>query len=247
MLNYTSRDEWEGTASTFMSLFIKKAFMKKLLLITASIVLISLSASAQISKGSSYLGGNLGFGTSKNSINANYAGGMETKSTNFYISPSIGFAYKENRVWGLSLSFTHIKDDVWNNEPDKQDAYGIGGFLRQYKPLGKSVYIFAQEALNFSYNKSNRYTSQEPGSYKGYGITASFAPGFAYDVNKRFQLEIVLNNLLYVDYNHSKATQQLSNGREQVKKESSFGLGSDLNSLAEVGTISIGARFVFGR
>ena len=212
--------------------------MKKYLLFTASIVLITLSASAQISKGSSYLGGSLGFSTAKRTVDSPGSSSESNKSTSVAVSPAIGFAYKENHVWGLYLSYGHSS----SGSGSKQDSYGLGGFLRQYKPLGKSFYLFAQESVLLGYGKTNYDLA------KMYSGSLSFAPGFAYDVSKKFQLELSLNNLFYSNYNHTKTTRPaIGTTPEEVTKQSDFNIGSSLSNLAEVGNITIGARFVFGR
>jgi hypothetical protein len=63
--------------------------------------------------------------------------------------------YNNNRAVGFSLSYNHL-DYSLNDQ--KTNGYGAGVFLRQYKPLGKSFYLFAQEALNFNYNKGGSVT-----------------------------------------------------------------------------------------
>ncbi|RXK83790.1 hypothetical protein [Filimonas effusa] len=211
--------------------------MKKFLLFTASAVFITLSASAQISKGSSYLGGGLGFSTDKKTVDRPVSpDDSEQKRTSVAVSPSIGFAYKENRVWGLFLNFAHSSADGY-----KQNTYGIGGFLRQYKPFGNGFYVFTQESLLLGYTKAGEFA-------KTYSGAVSFAPGLAYDVSKKFQLELSLNNLVYANYGHSKTTRPaVGSTPESVTKQTNFNIGSSLSNLAEVGNITIGARFVLGR
>lgn len=234
-----------------MPSIIKTLSMKKNLLLLLAIVSTALSASAQISKGSSFLGGTLNFSTQKETSEQPTSTGettsIEEKKSTFLISPSIGFAYKENRVWGLSLSYNRVKNEYADNKPSVENYYGAGAFLRQYKPLGKGFYLFAEESLGFSYGK-NDYTSDNnnSSSYKLFSTALSFAPGFAYDVSKKFQLELIMNNLLYAKYNHSDAKTSIADVPRRTQT-SNFSVGSNLNGLLESNSISIGGRFVFGR
>ncbi len=80
--------------------------MKKIVLTFFSISLCSLFASAQITKGSFLLGGGISFGEFKSESDAN-----EYKYSSFGISPSLGFAIKDNQVMGLNLSYSKNKSE----------------------------------------------------------------------------------------------------------------------------------------
>ncbi|MDR6341469.1 hypothetical protein HNQ91_004542 [Filimonas zeae] len=211
--------------------------MKKTLLLSAVALCTALAASAQISKGSSYLGGNAGFRMSTTRPD----NGDKTTLTLFNLSPSMGFAYKENRVWGLLLSYGNSTSKT-GNDKYSSNSYGIGAFLRQYQPLGKGCYLFAQESLVFYYNngKSNSANSSKDNTYN---TGLSLSPGFAYDISKKFQLELLLNGLLYANYGHNKVEQ--SGG--VIREASNLSAGSSLSNLSQVNAINIGARFAFGR
>jgi hypothetical protein len=216
--------------------------MKKLLLLTALSVGTAISASAQISKGATFLGGNVGFNTNTTKPNT----GAETKQTSLSISPSVGFAYKENRVWGVMAAYYYNKTKSDFNQDNQ--TYALGVFLRQYKPLGKGFYLFAEEAASGSYTKGKTEYTNSIDS-KGFNINLGISPGFAYDVSKKFQLELTLNNLLYASYGHSKVenTYPASPANNSVTKSNNFTIGSNLSNLANVNYLTVGARFVFGR
>lgn len=217
--------------------------MKKILFFLAVTAFTALSVSAQISKGSSYLGGNLFFSTNTVTNDASNAN-AKSKQTGFGVTPSIGFAYKENRVWGLYLNYNYNKQQ--GNAYEKTSTYGVGAFLRQYKPLGKNFYLFAQEALLANYSTGQRDYSTYS-DVKAFNANVSLSPGFAYDVSKKFQLELLLNSMVYASYTHSKVDPKSSIPESGVSKTTSFNIGSNLNQLAQVGTITVGARFAFGR
>jgi len=216
--------------------------MKKLLLLTALSVSAAISASAQISKGSAYLGGNVGYSTNTTKPNT----GTETKITALGLSPSVGFAYKENRVWGLFAGYYYNQTKA-DYKHDNQ-TYTLGAFLRQYKPLGKGFYLFAEEAASGNYTKG-KTEYPNPIDSKGFNINLGVSPGFAYDVSKKFQLELTLSNLLYANYGHTKVenTYPASPVSNSVTKSNNFTIGSNLSNLANVNYLTIGARFVFGR
>lgn len=216
--------------------------MKKLLLLTVLSVSAAISASAQISKGSTFLGGNVGFNTNTTKPNT----GAETKQTLLNLAPSVGFAYKENRVWGVMAAYYYNKTKS-NFNQDNQ-TYALGVFLRQYKPLGKGFYLFADETASGSYTKG-KAEYPNPISSKGFNINLGVSPGFAYDVSKKFQLELMLNNLLYANYGHSKTenTYPVSPASTSVSKNNNLTIGSNLSNLANVNYLTVGARFVFGR
>lgn len=216
--------------------------MKKLLLLTALSVSAVISVSAQISKGSTYLGGNIGFNTNTTRPGT----GTEIKQTSLSLSPSVGFAYKENRVWGLFAGYYYGQTKTDNKQNNQ--TYALGAFLRQYKPLGKGFYLFAEEAASGSYLKGKTESTNSVSS-KGFNVNLGISPGFAYDVSKKFQLELALSNLLYASYSHSKVenTYPASPASNYITKSNNFTIGSNLSNLANVNYLTIGARFVFGR
>ncbi|RXK83789.1 outer membrane beta-barrel protein [Filimonas effusa] len=220
--------------------------MKKIFLFIIAIALLSVAASAQITKGSSYLGGDIGLSHSKSeSDQIEY----DTKATTIGASASIGFAYKENRVWGLSLNYTYLNSEDASQDR-KLNGYGAGVFLRQYKPLGKGFYLFANEGLNLLYSVEDWHYSAAGGTWFGlktYSASVGLSPGVAYDVNRKFQLELSLNNMIYADYSHQKSPDPGSVFFDGKSTRNTFSLGSDLNNLAKLGSVRIGARWVLGR
>lgn len=215
--------------------------MKKVLLLTAAIACTVITVSAQISKGSSYLGGGINY-TTNNNKTTNSISQSESKSNSLNIYPSIGFAYKENHVWGLFLSYGHNESSPTQL---KGNSYGLGAFLRQYKPIGKGFYIFAQEALGGTYSSSDQWSGMLTNT-KAISVNLGISPGFACDVSKKFQLEVSLNNLAYAGYSHS-TTKPKDVASDYKATTSSFNIGSSLSSIANVGALTIGARYLFGR
>src|SRR5215213_1376453 len=109
---------------------------KSILLLSLSFYFFS-SVNAQITKGSIFLGGDIGASTQKSESMS-----VLNKQSGFSISPVVGKAIRENLVFGIELSYAFSKTQYTDQE-QKINSYGSGIFLRKYKPIGKSgFYIF---------------------------------------------------------------------------------------------------------
>lgn len=199
--------------------------MQKKILLVIIICTVASAVDAQIKKGAIFLGGQLGLSTqsSKNDIP-----NSESKSTGFNISPAFGKAIKENLVIGGDISFGYNKNESSNTQ--KTYSYGVGFFVRQYKNLAKDFYLFVQSRLGASYSKSTARDNGQPLNNidnKGFIVQAAIYPGIAYGVSKKIQLEGGLNNLAYIQYNHSNQTSSNSSF-----KTNAFSLGSSLSNFA---------------
>lgn len=85
------------------------------------------SAFPQISKGHFLLGGNLRF----ESVKANYYPNSESQSTNFFLSPNVGYFFFNKLAGGLRVDFSSYKSNSSQVE-SKQTTTGISPFLRYY-------------------------------------------------------------------------------------------------------------------
>jgi hypothetical protein len=200
----------------------------KNLLITL-LVLTSFSASAQINKGSIYLGGNLNFYTSKNN---------SQKSSNFSVSPAFGFAVRENLIVGLDVIYGHAETRYENGRGEWiQRNAGGGLFLRKYAPLGKGFYLFGQGRVGASFTNHQYEGANANDDGKGFGIDLSIFPGIAYSVNKKLQLELGLPNVFNVSYGNTKYTPH-SGGASY--KNTGFSASSSVSSFAN--SLTVGVR-----
>ena len=206
-----------------------------LLFLTA--LTIAVASNAQINKGSTALGGNINFSTNTSKSD----NGFKITTTSFLISPSLMTVYNNNQAVGFSLSYNHLN---YNLGDQKTNGYGAGIFLRQYKPLGKSFYLFAQESLDFNYSKGGSFTdSLSSVENKTYGVNFTVNPGLAYDLSKKFQLELLFfNDLLSVDYSHNDLVQLNSS----TIKSDNFNISANLNA-SQLTALNIGAKIFFGR
>src|SRR6476661_4287980 len=121
--------------------------MKKIYLIICTNFFVLGLVNAQITKGSLWLGGDMGFSISKNEY------GQSVKQTSYSISPSIGTTVKQNMVLGLEANFTHSQYD---NSATKQTNATSGGaiFLRQYWQIVNRLYAFGH--FTASYTSTNQ-------------------------------------------------------------------------------------------
>lgn len=206
----------------------------------------SIPVSAQLSKGSSLVGGNISFNTQKteNSNNTDVE-----KSTGFALTPSYGKVVKQNLVIGGDLSYGYTnkntKHAFLGNSDEKNSSYGIGVFMRNYRHLGRSgFYLFLQSRLgaDVSTGKNIYYHPNSNPDYKtnAFAIRLNFYPGISYAVTQRFLLETGLNNLFYAGYSSAKQTYADNN---TTIKNSGFDAGASVGSNLQW---TIGFRFLWG-
>lgn len=144
--------------------------MKKNLFLLICFLTVSFVSFAQFSRNRLIVGGNLEFQKMKDD---DYIAD-ENKKTTFIFSPSIGIFYRDNRAAGVR--FHHHSSGI----------NGGGVFLRQYKALGKSFFLFAEENLMALFQKRTSYstTLQTPEKAKSLSISASFSPAISRHMQK---------------------------------------------------------------
>ncbi|HXD79569.1 MAG TPA: hypothetical protein VN616_17255 [Puia sp.] len=174
--------------------------MKKIPLLF-SFLLIAFFSQAQIDKGTILLGGDISLST----YSAHSSSGAPPKYQEnvFYVDPSIGLAVRNNFVLGLDLGLGYESRPVENGYKDNN--YQAGVFLRQYKFLGSGSCFFGATELAFGYNDLTQ--DQSVGYRQDERTTSaelSFAPGVAYALNHRWQLEVVFPQVLDLTYSHQK-------------------------------------------
>ena len=177
--------------------------MKTTILLFCFVLLSASLLHAQIDKGRIQIGGSI------NASHQKYDGnqfGNGYKNTSVGVSPSIGKFYETNKLAGLFLNFSYAE----NTGPNPYITRGFGGgvFFRQYKPVASKLYVLFDERAGFTY-----FTGEKNVVFpNGYAINASFQTGMAYDIFKKVQLELLLNNLLYAQYSHSDNTETYAIG-----------------------------------
>lgn len=203
--------------------------MSKIFTLLAIAVFTSFDVSAQTSKGTVLLGGSLGFDHSKATNTT------PEKNTSFRISPNVSKFYKDNRLVGGGISFSHASGSYTGN------LYGLNFFLRQYLPMGKDFFLFADETLYGSTSKYRYSGTLQSRTDKTTSAGISFNPGLAYAVNKKFQLEIGLPDMASLYYNHQES--RYSYNPSNNSKSNAVGLSTGLSELF-LGSLSFGIKVV---
>ena len=206
--------------------------MKKLYFSSVTCLLfLAFTSSAQIKKGSLFLGGNLGGSTQTSKSN----GATTNKQNGLTVSPVIGKAVSDNLIFGVDVSFGIFKsDNTGINQNQKQQNYGAGFFLRKYKPLGKSGFLlFLQGDMGYGY--SNFETNgQQPyfNRTKRHSVGISGYPGISYAVNKKLHIETGFNNLVGINY----FTEKRIDGGIIVNttRTNGFSVNTSLNNLSNL-------------
>lgn len=205
--------------------------MKKVVLLAAVLVFVTTITQAQITKGRTLLGGTVAYNqsTGYNADNTSYPG----KQHNLFVNPSVGNAIKENLVLGVEASFYtgNLKYGAAPNQyKNKSRSYGGSVFLRQYVPLLKRFYFYAQAAAGGNKNKSwQTYNAKTYSNTEGWGAGVSFTPGLTYALTKKLYAESGLNGFALLNYNHSKTeSTDLNTGTVSSSKGSNFNFSTSL-------------------
>ena len=214
--------------------------MGKLFTLIAIAVLASISINAQISKGSILLGGGIGYSSQENKLEGST---IENKTSNFYISPAIGIAVKENLIVGGDLSFSSQFQDNMNNEAII-NYYGAGIYMRKYFTIASRFYIFGQGRVGANiFDGETTQGTDYISTNKGYNVNVGIYPGISFQVNKKLHLETGFNNLVYIQYENGKIkTQSLGNVSNATSK--SFSVNSSLNNMSG---FYVGLRLLLAR
>jgi len=209
---------------------------QKFLLASVTVLLLSLTTKAQIGKGSVWLGGNIGYSSSRTSgSGTGPVNSPEAKTKSGWIAPAIGKAVKDNLIVGISLSYQNVHySDYAQYKKDNENYYGAGFFIRQYVPVLNRLYVFGQGNINFRYYKSEADLSDNypPNTHtedKGWNVGLGFQPGVSFAINKKLQLETGFNNLISVQYQDSKET---SNYVDFGRKNKQFSAGLNLDNAS---------------
>jgi len=173
--------------------------MKKVLPLAIALLFIGTFVNAQIEKGSVLLGGNIGFGNSKNENSGIY------KQNYLVINPTAGVAVKTNLVAGITVTYGHFKNFADSlTGPQDNTTLGSSIFLRRYFPVAKNFYVFGQGNLGYNHYHSKEENTDYFRDFVSHAVSIDVAPGLAYAVTKRFHLELGLGNLVEVRYETSK-------------------------------------------
>jgi hypothetical protein len=209
------------------------------------LILTGFISHAQISKGMIMLGGNLSYDKSS-FTSSSLPGTTPVKSTDLGLNPSFGKAIKDNLVLGFDVTYGHSTGTPSLGYSENGNNFGGGVFIRKYKPLGNGFYLFGQSRIGGGYSHSSSTSpNTEPVSdvTNGFNLSLQFAPGIAYALNRKWQLEISLPNFFAVNYTHSKETVTYTGQPSEVNTNNNF---SAISTLTGTNDLSVGLRYFIG-
>jgi hypothetical protein len=208
----------------------------------AALVIISVSGSAQIKKGSILLGGQLSYYTDKIEI-----GNDEQQYSAGTFGISLGKAIKENRVLGFNFGFSPGKQENIRRGSDtfnlSINRFDVGVFYREYKRLAKDFYFFGQvDGAFITSNQKEKYRRSSDIKVTQRGAFLTLTPGFSYQLFKKMQLEVTIPGIVGIQYSVNKVDSQ--NPLTQSSKRKQLSVYSNLNNGTNLSWLGVGFRFV---
>ncbi len=207
--------------------------MKQTFLLIAIITICNLTASAQIKKGSIYLGGDISAYSQKKDTSSN-GPGYKNNSIGFNISA--GEFVKQNLVVGIYAGYSHFGynyNGFVYNRNQKGNNYNAGLFARKYKKLLKDFYFFGE--VGTGYFGSSETDIDMPGNvttkYITNGGDLHITPGISYRIYKKLNVELSVPRIFSVQYSVQKETSAGINATDNRFSLNSNITSSFLNSL----------------
>ena len=204
----------------------------------------SILASAQISKGSTFLGGSLGFNSASSKNDNQFP--SESKLSGWSIRPQFGKAIRENRIFGVFLDFGRSSSENTNGgQIQKEDFSGYGGgvFYRRYFPFSSRFLLFGEGSLGLNIGSGEREQNNVLRSeIERTSVGAGVTPGLSFAAGKRVYLEASLNSLFNINYQSEEQKDLATNGSVvNTRTNKQFGLGFNANGFS---ALSVGLRWI---
>jgi hypothetical protein len=200
---------------------------------------------AQISKGSHFIGGSLGFSNSKQETQAGTANSTSS-SDNWNLNLQYGKAIKDNRIAGLYLytggNNTKSNGGFTSNQSESSTVGG-GAFFRQYYGISSRWYVFGEILAGYSHTEEEaKVDNIIVANGKGWTASTSLSPGISFAASRKLHFEIELSNFLSFYYSDFNRKSYFSNGSlNQSTDQKQFGGQANLNPVS---SISIGLRWI---
>lgn len=199
--------------------------MERLTLTTIAILLFASVTNAQITKGSTFIGGQISGGKQE------FKNGSSSQEQNaLFISPAIGTAIKQNLIAGVDFTYSHLKSESTGNLVNEGNGYGAGFFLRRYAPIASRFYFFLQGRAGYSHEKNESKSGTNPYSSKSSYYNLGLYPGVSFALTKSLHVEAGLNNLALFSYSHGKSKQ--AGYPDQTSKAFNFSTSASGSNLS---------------
>lgn len=218
--------------------------MRKILLLTIAMVCISFISNAQITKGSTFLGGSIFVNSYSNKDDSSPMN--ESKTSNWGIRPQFGKAISTNKIFGVFLNYnnsTSKNSSGTNNSKTTASTYGGGIFYRSYYPLSSRFFLFGEGSLGVNLGGEERATNKIL-NYKDdrTEVNLSLTPGISFAATKKLHLEAALNSLLFLSYHTTERKEyNLSGTVVRTSKWNQFNASANANGFSG---LSIGLRWI---
>lgn len=216
--------------------------MKRIFTLLFSVIVLSLTTSAQIAKGSTLLGGQLSYSHS----NIDYLPIQEAQKNNdATFDISVGRAFSENSIFGLNVgSSSSLRTNIYNGATyvrTRNSYYNVGVFFRQYKSLARDFYFFADLGAGYiGWSQSDKDADGvEVRRVRSSGGQVSLTPGISYKLFKKFHLELLIPNIIAAQYSVSRSPIPQANDL----KQKDFSFFSNLKSTG-LNSLGVGFRFI---
>lgn len=213
--------------------------MKLKLLITAALLAMGWTSSAQTERHHFLIGGYVSFSTTNENTNA-------VQINSLAIGPRVGYFLGNNLAVGMEFNYNLSKlDGAWYDYFDtergyyvrgfgfREENFGLSPFIRQYIPVNNSFRAFAQGNLTFQLNTYKNiddmgYLYRTDVYFKGFG--ASLNLGLVYFPSPKWGIELSFPFVRYFNERTSRSNYPAGNKK-------------DFNTVADNFIPSIGVNF----
>ena len=204
--------------------------MKKIMMTMAALA-VAVTMNAQV-----YIGGNIGFNSSKDKTNPT----DEQTITGFSIQPEIGYQLDDKFGVGIVLGYGHNKvkhegniEGIAYSADVKSSAFLIKPYLRYQCFTAGKFNVFVDGGLNFkTVSRDNMKNEMD------FGLFVS--PGIAYNVNEKWSIVAHLNDMFKLGY-HKDAVADIAGAPDAP---TSFNVGLASGGF-NVGTLTFGVYYNF--
>lgn len=226
--------------------------MRKTSVLTIASVFACIITHAQISKGSTFLGGSIGYsnGKAEQNIPQQPNSLQESKHSNFSIRPQIGKAIAENSIFGVFLNYsrnTLEQTNGTNIAKTEGNGYGGGIFYRRYYPFSQRFFLFGDAGLGIAFGKGETTSPGGTANFVSFKTTSqqvslSLTPGLSFAATRKLFLEASLNDLLSFMYGSTQSDSYNQQGTViQTREEKAFSANANANGAAG---LSVGLRWI---
>jgi outer membrane protein W len=220
----------------------------KNLLMALILSMMAVSAMAQVTllqptqRGNFVIGSRIGFSTAKSSVDVQSTTGSIKgdggSSSQFNLSPGIGYFFAKNFVVGISMDWlkTHSSTGVDLNggtlAPQKSENNNVlfGPFIRYFFPTGEDKAFFLGTTVGFGNSKNQFISNNSTQTINNSLLTIGVGPGFTIYSKNGLSLEAL------VKYNFARSNSEIN--------------VQDINRISKTWTnavdFSVGIQYYFG-